>query len=132
MKLNLHRRLILLLLLAALCTGCGTLTKNMKLCVTHAAADATITLAMDYGLTNPEQVLEVVTKIREILNDKTVIADIVADIEADLPACPVVDAVVAALKLDLYSLQASLVGMRLYRIEEILAACEGRAKRWRK
>lgn len=126
------KHLIPIILLAALCTGCGTLTKNMKLCLLHGTADITATFVMDTKLVSPAQVTDAVTKIREILNDKDVVADIVADIKADLPDCPVVDAVLAVLTVELYGLKVSLTGMRLYRIEEILAAYEGRAQRWRK
>ena len=123
--------LIALLLVTALCTGCGTLTTNMKMSVTHAAADMTATVLIQGRVVTPAQILEVVPQIREVVADNEVIGDIIADLKAEVPACPIVDTVIAALTAELYSLKASLTGMRLWRIEEILAAFEGRAQRWR-
>lgn len=124
--------LIAMLLVTALCAGCGTLTRNLKLSLLHGSADVSATLLMQGGLVTPEAILEVVPQIREVLADNDVIEDIIADLEAKVPACPILDTVIAALKSELYSLKASLTGMRLWRIEEILAAFEGRAERWRR
>jgi len=122
--------LIPLILMAALCTGCGTLTQNMKMSLLCGVSDSTAALSMQAKMVSAKQILELVPKVRKILNDKTVIADIVADIESDLPKCPVIDVVIAALKADLFSLQLSLTGMRRIRIENILVGWERRAQLW--
>ncbi len=124
--------LIAMLLVTVLCMGCGTLTSNLKLSLLHGSADVSAALLMQGGLVTPATILDVVPQIREVMADNEVIEDIVADLEAKVPACPILDTVIAALKADLYSLNLSLTGMRLWRIEEILAAFEGRAQRWRR
>lgn len=123
-------KLTLILMLAVACSGCGTISRNVKMSLLCNVADTSAALAIEAKLVSAAEVLDVVPKVREIINDKTVIADIIADIEADLPKCPVVDAIVAALKLDLYSLQASLTGMRRIRIENVLVGWERRAQLW--
>ena len=122
--------LIPILMLAVACSGCGTLSRNVKMSLLCNVADTSAALAIQAKAVSAAQILDVVPKIREIISDKTVIADIVADLEADLPACPVVDAIMAALKLELYSLQVSLTGMRRIRIENILVGWERRAQLW--
>lgn len=122
--------LIPILLLAVACSGCGTLTQNLKMSLLCNVADTTAALAIQARAVTPAQIIEVVPRVREIINDKTVIADIVAALEADLPKCPVVDAIVAALKLDVYGFQTSLTGMRRIRIENILVGWERRAQLW--
>lgn len=124
------KKLIPLILMAALCSGCGTLTQNLKMSLLCNVADTSAAFAITAGLTTPKQILDTVPRVREIINDKTVIADIVADIESDLPECPVLDAIVKALGAELFSVQASLTGMRRIRIENILVGWERRAQLW--